>query len=126
MSGVVVEVRVKEAQEIKKGDPIAGTCTPFIGAVLRQFSYRPVFFFLLVMSAMKVCSQCRTTVYDHLTNFRCRWSPPSLRPCLVISSVSLFMKVCGVSCVSGIRDLIYCALTGDSINQGDLVVEIVH
>ena len=26
MSGVVVEVRVKEAQEIKKGDPVCGTC----------------------------------------------------------------------------------------------------
>lgn len=27
MSGVVVEVRVKEGQEIKKGDPLCGTCT---------------------------------------------------------------------------------------------------
>jgi multidrug efflux pump subunit AcrA (membrane-fusion protein) len=26
MSGVVVEVRVKEGQEIKKGDPLAGMC----------------------------------------------------------------------------------------------------
>ena len=28
MSGVVVEVRVKEGQEIKKGDPVCGTCSP--------------------------------------------------------------------------------------------------
>lgn len=27
MSGVVVEVRVKEGQEIKKGDPVCGKCT---------------------------------------------------------------------------------------------------
>lgn len=26
MSGVVVEVRVKEGHEIKKGDPVCGTC----------------------------------------------------------------------------------------------------
>jgi hypothetical protein len=29
MSGVVVEVRVKEGQEIKKGDPLCGMC-PFL------------------------------------------------------------------------------------------------
>lgn len=29
MSGVVVEVRVKEGQDVKKGDPIAGTYISF-------------------------------------------------------------------------------------------------
>lgn len=29
MSGVVVEVRVKEGQEIKKGDPVCGKCFSF-------------------------------------------------------------------------------------------------
>lgn len=29
MSGVVVEVRVKEGQEIKKGDPLCGTLLAF-------------------------------------------------------------------------------------------------
>ena len=40
MSGGVVEVRVKEGQEIKKGDPIAGTCSSFLVDLLRQCSYR--------------------------------------------------------------------------------------
>ena len=30
MSGVVVEVRVKDGQEIKKGDPVCGTFTWFL------------------------------------------------------------------------------------------------
>ena len=49
MSGVVVEVRVKEGQEIKKGDPLAGTYP----------CRTPDFINLchLVMSAMKVCFQ---------------------------------------------------------------------
>lgn len=30
MSGVVVEVRVKDGQEIKKGDPMCGKLWPFV------------------------------------------------------------------------------------------------
>jgi len=30
MSGVVVEVRVKEGQEIKKGDPLCGKCIKYL------------------------------------------------------------------------------------------------
>lgn len=33
MSGVVVEVRVKEGQDVKKGDPIAGTYISFLAFV---------------------------------------------------------------------------------------------
>jgi pyruvate carboxylase len=44
MSGVVVEVRVKEGQEIKKGDPIAGTYTLFLAMIVRQYSSVPSLF----------------------------------------------------------------------------------
>lgn len=51
MSGVVVEVRVKEGQEIKKGDPICSTScsTPRVWA-LSHFGV----FSTTVLSAMKV------------------------------------------------------------------------
>ena len=52
-----------------------------------------------------------------------RWNLPSLRPFLAISSVWLSKKVCDtVMIVSSL--LTVCP--GDSINQGDLTVEIVH
>ena len=51
MSGVVVEVRVKEGSEIKKGDPICGmSCQLCYGCNALTRCSRPP-----VMSAMKVC-----------------------------------------------------------------------
>lgn len=49
MSGVVVEVRVKDGQEIKKGDPLCGKQHQFI-AVQYSLSVRGS----IVLSAMKV------------------------------------------------------------------------
>jgi len=49
MSGVVVEVRVKEGHEIKKGDPICGACPK-----KRDLGCFLIFFSSTVMSAMKV------------------------------------------------------------------------
>ncbi|KAG1760840.1 carbamoyl-phosphate synthase L chain, ATP binding domain-containing protein [Suillus occidentalis] len=82
MSGVVVEVRVKEGQEIKKGDP------------------------LCVLSAMKVCVK-RFDDEDLLT-----LGSPQMESA-VTAPVSGHIKRVVVN-------------EGDSINQGDLTVEIVH
>lgn len=68
MSGVVVEVRVKEGQEIKKGDP------------------------LCVMSAMKVCVCCSFLVEFH-SELRARWSLPLQRLSQDISNVLSSKKV---------------------------------
>jgi len=67
MSGVVVEIRVHDGGEVKKGDPIA------------------------VLSAMKMVSYFSARLF-HLTNGTCRkWS--SQRPTLVKLAVSRLRKV---------------------------------
>ncbi|KAF7356788.1 Pyruvate carboxylase [Mycena venus] len=87
MSGVVVEVRVKEGQEIKKGDPLAGKysllkSTPIWNPLLPP-QYRDI-------SNVLLCTKART--------------------CLSSSSLAYTQM----------------SALGDSINQGDLTVEIVH
>lgn len=52
MSGVVVEVRVKEGQEIKKGDPLCSTFR-FVALGIWALSHHPGFP-AIVLSAMKV------------------------------------------------------------------------
>ena len=90
MSGVVVEVRVKEGQEIKKGDPVCGKWnTP--GWTLFDVLNKIL---PLVLSAMKVnifrslfvCLQI-LTLYD-------RWNQPLQHPFLVTSSALWSTKVC--------------------------------
>ena len=52
-----------------------------------------------------------------------RWNPLSLPRCLGTSKEYSFKKVCGsVSCSGYFLNV----FQGDSLNQGDLVVEIVH
>lgn len=55
MSGVVVEVRVKEGQEIMKGDPL---CGKEINRLCLLFCLTPTFFSYPVLSAMKVRVKC--------------------------------------------------------------------
>ena len=84
MSGVVVEVRVKEGQEVKKGDIL---CGEFLD--LSTWHENP--FNLLrhtVQSAMKMESAVSAPVSGHIKR-------------VVVNE-------------------------GDSLNQGDLLVEIVH
>jgi len=54
MSGVVVEVRVKEGHEIKKGDPLCGKAVHL--ALFTLLSHHRSFF--AVLSAMKVRVKC--------------------------------------------------------------------
>lgn len=42
MSGVVVEVRVKEGQDVKKGDPIAGTYISILIAFVTSVLILPI------------------------------------------------------------------------------------
>lgn len=89
MSGVVVEVRVKEGQEIKKGDPICGAYTPCqtcFAAVADEFD-----------------SRCSHERHEGTVSPRCvrelgadrfdRWSLLSRPPSLVTSSASSSTKV---------------------------------
>lgn len=50
MSGVVVEVRVKEGHEIKKGDPVCGKFSRLAGSRVHS----NLSFASIVLSAMKV------------------------------------------------------------------------
>ena len=56
-------------------------------------------------------------------NGEIRWNPLLLPQYLGISKEYLFNQVCHSTFY--VRIVFYCAL-GDSLNQGDLVVEIVH
>jgi hypothetical protein len=88
MSGVVVEVRVKEGQQVKKGDPLCGKCFPL-------FAYE--------LGADGMCSvvshecdegedcACPSLVLCSLPSLR--WSRPSAPRCLAPSSASSSARV---------------------------------
>src|SRR5262245_38514274 len=115
MSGVVVEVRVKEGQEIKKGDPVCGMRrTGF------WFSER-TFLVYSVLSAMKVrIFKALLKVHTH---------KDAQMESAVTAPVSGHVKrvVVQEGEDDATRDLRRLTPSiGDSINQGDLTVEIVH
>ena len=88
MSGVVIEVRVKEGQEIKKGDPVCGA-------------------YLIPLENLCI-ADCSSSIYspqrhegeDPVCSYSCnpsdrldRWSPPLRRLYLATSSVLWCTKV---------------------------------
>jgi biotin carboxyl carrier protein len=85
MSGVVVEVRVKEGQEIKKGDPLAGMCYHF-PRVLKLTVLR------VVLSAMKASIHSSTRLYQVVDDHH-RWSRLLPHQCQDTSNVWLCRKV---------------------------------
>lgn len=103
MSGVVVEVRVKEGQEIKKGDPVCGQYTYL------NFACRFNKFFLFSHECYE------DGVCNHSPGFWSREAGGCPRR-FVVLSVSFRNKPNNHDPSS----------KGDSINQGDLTVEIVH
>ena len=92
MSGVVVEVRVKEGAEIKKGDPICGESRGLSDA------------YSVLTASFTTTSDERDEGVSHskplrdrssldLHLFLHRWSPLLLLPCLGTSSASSCMRV---------------------------------
>lgn len=102
MSGVVVEIRVKEGHEVKRGDIIS------------------------ILSAMKVRSHelCRWRRQRLIAAFR--WRALCQLPCQVTSNEFLFTKVCCFICHLSSQIGSDGNGIGDSLNQGDLLVEIVQ
>jgi pyruvate carboxylase len=86
MSGVVVEVRVKEGQEVKKGDILCGES--MIIVMILGIGVLTAVVRLLVLSAMKMESPVSAPVSGHIKR-------------VLVNE-------------------------GDSLNQGDLLVEVVH
>jgi hypothetical protein len=117
MSGVVVEVRVKENHEIMKGDPLCGK-VPLIPWRSRVDGY-----------LSRIVSSERNEGEDFLFSDRrilkvqFRWNPLLLLRYLDISKECSFKKVGFLCCAPAV---FLNAFQGDSINQGDLVVEIGH
>lgn len=119
MSGVVVEVRVKEGQEIKKGDPVCGTSTCSLTHC--QPLTLPSLFSPQRHEGMFLSSTARKIEFDDCS----RWNPLSQHLFPVMSSASSCTKV-RIKLSHSHRLSVFIKLAGDSINQGDLTVEIVH
>ena len=117
MSGVVVEVRVKEGQEIKKGDPLCGKTLRSSNDFCIDAYRTP-----MISSERDEGEHILYPDGPGLT-VEIRWNPLLLLQYLDISKECLFNQVChSTLCVR----MVFYRVLGDSLNQGDLVVEIVH